>query len=218
MDDIRSFLSPLTDWMPPELRGLLDVEVWWLIELTVALLLLLVLGLLARAVWRAVFGRREQQEEWDRNLRVQLDECPLPVRAPGLRWLYIYHLPVRLRLVVLAPPGKDAEVDALAVERLLDGVLPGLGGIAANDRPKIRVWPTQLSRKGFTAVFHRCTVKTEPEGQPSRWVLVAGRAMLGRQPVLLGLGLWAGEPNTIGRLTLEPHQWLDVLRLRTPEG
>ena len=48
MDDIRSFLSPLTDWMPPDVRGLLDVEAWWLIEFTAALVLLLLLGLLAR--------------------------------------------------------------------------------------------------------------------------------------------------------------------------
>ena len=123
----------------------------------------------------------------------------------------------RLRLVVVAPPGKDAEVDALAVEKLLDATLPGLGGIAANDKPRIRVWPKQLSQQGFVATFHRCTLRSEPEGEPSRWILVVGRAMVGRQAVLLGLGLWAGEANTIGRLTLEPHQWLDVLRLRTPE-
>ena len=218
MDDIRSFLSPLTDWIPPDVRGLLDVEAWWLIELTAALLLLLLLGLLLRAVGRRLFGRKRPREEWDRNFRLQLDECPLPVRPPGLQWLYIYHLPVRLRLVVLAPPGKEAEVDALAVEKLLDAILPGLGGIAANDKPRIRVWPKQLSQQGFTASFHRCTIKSEPEGRPSRWVLVTGRAMLGKQPVLLGLGLWATEANTIGRLTLEPHQWLDVLRLRAPEA
>jgi hypothetical protein len=96
-------------------------------------------------------------------------------------------------------------------------VLPGLGAIAANDKPRIRVWPAQLSQPGFTAAFHRCAQKTEAEGEPSRWVLAAGKAMLGKQPVLLGLGLWAGEANTVGRLTLEPRQWLDVLRLRTPE-
>ncbi len=139
------------------------------------------------------------------------------MRPPGVQWLYIYHLPVRLRLVVVAPPGKDAEVDALAVEKLLDAILPGLGAIAANDRPRIRVWPRQLSHQGFLATFHRCTIRGEPEGEPSRWILVVGRAGLGKQPVLLGLGLWAREANTIGRLTLEPHQWLDVLRLRTPE-
>jgi hypothetical protein len=217
MDQIRSFLSPLTDWIPPEVRTLLDVEAWWLIELAAALLLLLLLGLLVRAVWRGLFRRKRSRVEWDRNLRVQLDECPLPVRPPGVQWLYIYHVSVRLRLVVLAPPGKDAEVDALAVEKMLDSILPGLGGIAANDKPRIRVWPRQLSQQGFTATFHRCTIRSEPEGEPSRWVLVVGRAMMGKQPMLLGLGLWAAEANTIGRLTLEPHQWLDVLRLRTPE-
>ncbi len=217
MDAVRSFLRPLTDWIPPDVRGLLDVEAWWLIELTAALLLLFLLGLLVRAVWRRLFGRKRRKEEWDRNLRIVLDECPLPVRPPGLQLLYVYHVPVRLRLVVLAPPGKDSEVDALAVEKLLETILPGLGGIAANDKPRIRVWPRQLSQQGFTASFHRCTIRSEPEGEPSRWVLATGRAMLGKQTVLLGLGLWAGEANTLGRLTLEPHQWLDVLRLRTPE-
>jgi hypothetical protein len=218
MDDLRAALAPLTDWLPPDVRGLLPVEVWWLVELTAALAFLLLLGLLVRAIWRALFGRKPPEEDWDRRLRFRLDRCPLPVRPPGVRWLYIYHLPVRLRLVVLAPPGDAAEVDVLAVEKLLDSILPGLGPIAANDRPRIRVWPKQLSAQGFTASFHRCTLKSEREGDPSRWVLVAGRAMLGKQPVLLGLGLWAGEPNAIGRLTLEPHRWLDVLRLRTPEG
>jgi hypothetical protein len=217
MNDIRAFLSPLTDWMPPEVRGLVDVEVWWLIFLTAALLLLLLLGLLLRALWRALFARGSAKRDWDREGRIPLDECPLPVRPPGEQSLFIYHLPVRLRLVVLAPPGKDADVDAIAVEKLLDGALPGLGGIAANDKPRIRVWPQQLSQQGFTAAFHRCTMRSEAEGEPSRWVLIAGRVMVGKQPVLLGLGLWAGEPNSLGRLTLEPHQWLDVLRLRATE-
>src|SRR5437764_13974498 len=124
MDDIRTALSPLTDWIPQEVRDLLDVEAWWLIELTVSLLLLLLLGLLVRALWRALFVRKRAKQDWDRDLMVVLDECPLPVRPPGLQWLYIYHVPVRLRLVVLAPPGKDAEVDALAVETLLEGILP----------------------------------------------------------------------------------------------
>ena len=55
MEQVRAFLSPLTDWMPPEVRGLLDVEVWWLIFLTAGLLLLLLLGLTLRAVWRVAF-------------------------------------------------------------------------------------------------------------------------------------------------------------------
>jgi hypothetical protein len=123
-----------------------------------------------------------------------------------------------LRLVVVAPSGREGDVDATAVEKLLDRIVPGLGGVARNDRPRIRVWPAQLSQQGFNAAFHRCTPKREGEGQPSRWVLVAGRAVVGRQPVMLGLGLWAEEPGTIGRLSLEPHQWLDVVRLRATGG
>jgi hypothetical protein len=48
-------------------------------------------------------------------------------------------------------------------------------------------------------------------------VLLAGRAQLGKHPVMLGLGLWADEPNTIDRVNVEDHQWLDVLRLREAE-
>ncbi len=215
MDELRTRLAPLTDWIPPELRDRLDVEVWWLIFLAVGLLLLLFVGLFLRSLMRSVFRRRGPAAPWDRELREDLDACPLPARPPGDRILYAYHLPVRLRLVIVAGSGKEADVDATAIEKLLDRIVPGLGGIAARDRPRIRVWPPQLSQQGFLATFHRCTPRPEPDGEPSRWLLIAGRALLGRQPVLLGLGLWADEPHTLGRVHLEPHQWLDVLRLRS---
>jgi hypothetical protein len=214
MDTLRNYLAPLTDWMPPTVRNWLDVEVWWLIFLAAGLLLLLLLGLLLRGLWRSLF-RRGAVRDWERELRENLDECPLPTRPHGDRILYAYHLPVRLRLVIVAMPGKDKDVDATAVEKLLDRVVPGLGAMAARDRPRIRVWPQQLSQQGFVASFHRCTPKREPDGEPSRWLFLAGRALLGRQPLLLGLGLWSDEPSTIGRVNLEPQQWLDVLRLRS---
>jgi hypothetical protein len=44
-------------------------------------------------------------------------------------------------------------------------------------------------------------------------VLLAGRAQGGGQALFLGLGLFSDEPTTLGRMNLEPHQWLDVLRL-----
>jgi hypothetical protein len=218
MEKLRETLGPLTDWMPSQVRDLLGVEVWWLIFLAVALGLLLLLASVLRRLWRALFARKKPAADWERDLRQDLEECPLPVRPPGAHALTVYHVPVRLRLVVVAPSGREGDVDATAVEKLLDRVIPGLGGVARNDRPRIRVWPAQLSHQGFNAAFHRCTPKREGEGQPSRWVLVAGRAVVGRQPVMLGLGLWAEEPSTVGRLSLEPHQWLDVLRLRATGG
>jgi hypothetical protein len=72
----------------------------------------------------------------------------------------------------------------------------------------------QLSEPGFRVTFHRSTLKPEREGEPSRWVFVAGRIHTTGYPVLVGLGLWAEQPNAIGRLNLEPNQWLDVLRVQ----
>jgi hypothetical protein len=200
--------------MPPGLRDLLGVEVWWLILLVAALAALLVAGRLLRAAWRALLAPWKRKADWSQDRREVLEECPLPRRPPGENVLTVYHVPVRLRLVVVAPAGKEAVVDATAVEKLLDRLVPGLGAVAKQDRPRIRVWPPQLSTAGFTNSFHRCTVKPEPEEQPSRWILAAGRGVAGRLPVLLGVGLWAEQPSTLGRINLEPHQWLDVLRLR----
>jgi hypothetical protein len=218
MDELRDTLKPLTDWLPSDVRDRMPVEAWWLIFAAAGLVILLVLGHLLRRMLRGLFARKERKPDWDRELRVDLDECPLPVRPPRERMLTVYHLPVRMRLVVVAPGGKDVDVDPTHVEKLLDRVLPGLGSMMSQDRPRVRVWPPQLSHQGFLAAFQRNTLKSEPEDEPSRWVLVSGRAMLGRQTLLLGLGLWAEEANSLDRITLEPHQWLDVLRLRPVEA
>lgn len=216
MEEIKKNLDRVTEWLPPDVRNFLDGGGWWLVLGVVGLLALLAVWSLLRRLWRALFGRRQAREkDWDREYAEDLSACPLPPRGPGERRLTIYNLPVRLRLVVVAPAGTDADVDATAVERLLDRVVPGLGDVARNDRPRIRVWPPQLSHTGFSAAFHRRTHKSEAEDDPSRWVLVAGRVNLGRQAVLLGLGLWANELNTLGRKSLEPHQWLDVLRVKS---
>jgi hypothetical protein len=95
-------------------------------------------------------------------------------------------------------------------------VVPGLGGVMLRDRPQVQLWPAQLSEQGFINSFHRCTPTGEREGEPSHWVLLAGRAQPGGPALLIGLGLWTDKPTTLGRLNLEPRQWLDVLRLRQP--
>jgi hypothetical protein len=209
--------TPFADTAPDlldELQTLLPEGVpAWAVVVAAGLLLALVLGLLLRRLWRALFRRRQEPSAWDRELDIDLDECPLPTRPPGEKQLTVYHHPARLRLVVVAPVGREGDVDATAVEKLLDRVVPGLGAAAEADRPKVRVWPSQVSHHGFAAAFHRHTRKAAQRGEPSRWVLLAGRAQLGRQQLMVGLGLWADEPITIDRVNIQPHQWLDVLRL-----
>jgi hypothetical protein len=218
MSEYTKTLAPLIDQLPPAVRDFLAAGGWWLVLGVAALLLLLLLGAVVGGLWRALFSRRlAPTPDWERDLTEYLAECPLPVQPPGDHRLTVYHVPVRLRLVVVAPSGKEADVDATAVENLLDRIVPGLGAVAYQDRPRIRVWPPQLSHHGFAVAFHRRMRNPDPEDQPSRWVLVAGKAQVGRQAVLLGLGLWSDEPNMIGRVTLEPHQWLDVIRLKPRE-
>jgi len=219
MEEIKSALKPLTDRLPQEGQDFLDAGGWWLVFAIVGLLVLLLLWTVLKRLVKTLFGRRSSAVPGtDDELRIDLSECPLPIRPPTDRRLAIYHLPVRLRFVVVAPAGTELQVDATQVEKLLDLVVPGLGAMAIYDRPRIRVWPGQLSHHGFAATFNRLAKKDEPEGVPSRWVLVAGRAQIGKQSLLLGLGLWADQPNALGRVTLEPHQWLDVIRIRTGEA
>ncbi|MFL5242145.1 MAG: hypothetical protein ACJ8FY_08555 [Gemmataceae bacterium] len=201
--------------LPPGVRGFLDQGGWWVVIIVGGLLGLVLFFGAVRLVWRKAFAaRRRPFLESDREFEENLADCPLSAAPPQERQLTVYHLPVRMRLVVVAPVGREADFDAMAVENLLDKVIPGLGDIARWDRPRIRVWPAQYSTQGFAIAFQRRLHKPDPEGKPSRWILVAGRALIGRVPVMIGLALWAEKANMIGKVNLEPHQWLDVLRLQ----
>jgi hypothetical protein len=168
---------------------------------------------------RLVFARRRRPFlESEKEFVVDLADCPLSAAPPQERQLTVYHIPVRMRLVVVAPVGREGNLDERVVESLLDEVIPSLGDIARWDRPRIRIWPSPMSNQGFSIAFHRRLHKPDPDGHPSQWILVAGRAQAGRMPVMIGLGLWAEKPNMLGHINLEPHQWLDVLRLQRTEG
>jgi len=219
MEDLKQMTRPLTERLPEEVRNFLEGGGGGLVLGILGLVFLLALSSALRRLVKLLFRRaRGAAADWDAPLRIDLAECPLPVAAPGPFRLHIYHLPVRLRLVVVAPVGTEAFVDAITVEKLLDRILPGLRELTERDRPRIRVWPAQMSQQGFGAAFHRRTRQTRTRRRALAWILAAGKARAGTQTVMLGLGLWADEPCTLDRLTLEPHQWLDVLRIRTSDG
>ncbi len=215
MNAIKNALDPLTRWLPPEVRNFLDAGGWWLVLAALALLVLLLLWWLLRRIRRALFGRKKAEQDWEYCLDEDLTDFPLPVTPPEDYRVTVYQVPALLRLVILAPAGSGQRIEADAAGKFLDRIVPGLEAVVKQDRPRIKIWPAQLSHQGFGAYFHRSMLTSEREGNPSNWALIAGRAKVGGQPVLVGLGLWTDEPNSIGRVTLEPHQWRDVLRLRT---
>lgn len=186
---------------------------WYLILGVGALIVLLILWLL----FKKVFGGKGQQAKGEKSLEEDLGSYPAPKPSTGDRQLRVEGVPVRMRLVVVAPAGKDGDVTADDVEEMLDKVLPGLGDICQGDKPRIKVWPRQLSYEGFAKHFQRNMITPEPEGEQSRWVLLGGRVKLGKQQIMLGLGLQAVKPTTVGRRTVDAHEWPTVLRVRVKD-
>ncbi|MGH7441074.1 MAG: hypothetical protein ACREKE_00215, partial [bacterium] len=81
------------------------------------------------------------------------------------------------------------------------------------DRPRVRIWPGQLSHQGFAPTFFRLTHRPEAAGKPSPWVLAAGPVRLGEQQFLLGLALCADSPITVDNLALQANEWNGVFRV-----
>jgi hypothetical protein len=175
-------------------------------------ILLIVLRILL--IMRHLLGGKKKESAAGPGNEERLGEYPPARASSGDRRLMVEGIPVRLRLVIVAPAGTDAELDEDAVDKLLERLLPGLGEIYREDRPRVRIWPTQISAEGFTNQFHRNTVIPEGKGEQSPWVCVAGRVKLGNDRVMLGMALQGARPNTIGRRTLEPDEWASVLRVR----
>jgi hypothetical protein len=173
------------------------------------LLIVLLVGFL---LFRRLLAKKSPRIDPELPLRENLADYPVAPANPGGKRLTVAGQSARLRLVVVAALGQQAGVNEDEVERYLDQVVPGLGAKAKQDRPRVRVWPPQLSHRGFAPNFHRLVSRPEPDGELSRWVLLAGPTRVGKFQVLLGLALHADEANAVGRLTLEPQQWGETLR------
>lgn len=149
----------------------------------------------------------------DAGLDERLAEYPPPPKA-GTHRLQFEGQPVRIRLIVLAPAGRTATLTAEMAEGLLETIMPGLGSVAQLDKPRVRIWPPQLSVKGFAPTFHRHVHVPEPKAKPSRFILVAGAAKAGAKSVLLGMALECGQPNMRGAVRLDGPKWHDAFRVQ----
>jgi hypothetical protein len=174
------------------------------------------LGLLVALVVliRIATGRKKKYPDLEKGLREDLADYPPPPATAGARRLRVNGVPVRVRLVVVAPTGKLQEtISPDHVPDLLDDVLRGLGGFVRTDKPRIKVWPPQLSVAGFAPTFHRLVQSSDAADRPSRWVKLAGPARTGKRPVLLGLALWADEPCQVGDVVVETTEWGELLQV-----
>ena len=205
-------MSPLLADLAPPPRGLLQsVDTQTLLlygGVAAGVLVLLVVPV-------ALMLRGKKRVEPERGQEEDLSEYPPAPGQPGSRRLTVHGRPVRLRLVVVAPVGKQTVAEGGAVEALLEGVLRGLGQAAQQDKPRIRVWPPQLSVQGFAPTFFRRTLCPDRAGQPSHWVLAAGPARAGGRPVLLGLAMWGEDKAPMEQMTLADTDWDEALQMKT---
>lgn len=159
-------------------------------------------------------GGKKKHVDLEKGQREDLGEYPPPPPA-GAKRLTINGVPVRVRLVVISPTGKAHEaVSADDVPDLLDDVLRGLGSFVKTDKPRVKIWPTQLSVVGFAPTFHRLVESPDDGKKSSRWVKLAGPARTGNRPILLGLALLADEPCKLGDIHVEQTQWGDLLQVQ----
>jgi hypothetical protein len=179
-----------------------------------AVIAVVAIGLIALGLL-FILGRRQQAVDSDEGLGEDLSVYP-PAPQAGSHRLKFEGQFVRIRLVVLAS-ARNVELTADMAEPLLQSVVFGLGDVARADKPRIRIWPPQLSHAGFVPKFFRYVRKPEPEGKPSPWILVAGQAKAGNKPILVGLALALAEPSTRGNVHLDANEWDYKLRIQAPE-
>jgi hypothetical protein len=161
---------------------------------------------------RIAGSRKKKPPDLEKALREDLRGYPPPPATNAPRRLTVNGEPVRLRLVVVAPTGKLQEpITPDQVPELLDEVFRGLGGYVQSDKPRIKIWPPQLSVAGFAPTFHRLVQSPDPEGSPSQWVKLAGPARTRQHPILLGLALLADQPCKLGDLHVETTEWGELL-------
>jgi hypothetical protein len=136
----------LLDASPEGLREILQSWGWWVLLGVVALLVLLILFAIGSKFLRLFGGgggRRRKAE--GSSLEEHLSQYPPLKPSTGDRRLLVENVPVRLRLLVVAPAGKADEIDEDNLDKTLEKILPGLGHIYNADKPRVRIWPVQLS-------------------------------------------------------------------------
>ena len=182
-------------------------EFWWLIGLLVVLFVVRQFAAFSRR------PRRKQQQPSPLDFDVQV--IPAPAANDADLRLRVYHIPVKLGFLAIAPLGREVAIPMPAhIPDLLDQALPGLGNVVRHGNSEVRIWPFQLSESGFTHNFGR-HVKLPKDGvEASRWCLIAGRITAANRPYMLGLAACAVEPNNLNVVAVESdHHWLDVLRI-----
>jgi hypothetical protein len=130
----------------------------------------------------------------------------------GPRQITVNGLPAHLRLVILSMGNRSSgELSEEMADRVLDWIKTDLAQVASYDQPGVRLWPPFYSADGFASNLANNVPIPEPPGVKSHWVLVAGRAKMGRVLINVGLAFYAEEANSLRLIKVRGERWLKVI-------
>lgn len=214
LEPIKEECEPFTQHLPDAVQEFLRDGGWWLVLGGVAVIALIWLRLTLKRLYRALFHKKKKKK-WVSELQENLAVISQAYTDPGPKQITVKALPARLRLMIMAPAGKDVgDLEPEMADKLLDWIKPGMGAITSYDHPKVKVWERQYSSGGFPMAFHQHVQIPEGKKRRSNWVLLAGTISMGRQKVHVGMAFHADEPNNIRSVTIKDEQWLDVLGMK----
>jgi hypothetical protein len=176
------------------------------------------LGLAAVAILYLLvkfLGGKKAIPDVQAGLKENLKDYPAPPGA-GQRTLDFNGLSTRIRLIVMAPSGKQKEtLTAEQIPALMGDLLRGLQTVIKTDKPRMKVWPTQLSVDGFAPTFHRLVSSPDADNTKSHWVRLAGPVKIGGKPYLLAMALYSEETTKIGKVIMDANQWAGDLKIES---
>ncbi len=219
LDPIREASRPYTMHLPVIVQVFLDDGGWWLVILALAVVAWFWARGLYRRVKRILFSKKKRRKKVkDSPMRVLLREVGDALTEEGPVQATVREMPVRLRVVVVAPGVTYlGELLPEMAESLLDYVKPGLADVLESDVPRVVVWPRQPSEDRFQQLFFGNMEVPEPRGRRSHWVLLAGTIRLGRQKVHLGLAAYAEQASLLREVRIDKENWEPVLGLQPTE-
>ncbi|HZL89488.1 MAG TPA: hypothetical protein VFB96_14080 [Pirellulaceae bacterium] len=188
-----------------------------LLSIVAGLLTFLAVALLSVA-WVLLRRRKiaplANEEVLDRSVDVAaLDAHPPAAAGPQLE---VYGTPVRVAVVVMAPPGRGGSVPPKKeLPALSEFLVPNLGAVLIASQPLYVRWSPQLSSQGFVQSFFNKLSLPGDHGKGTVWCSLAGKFEAHGQLYLVGLVCCASAPNGLGEITVEhPGEWLQILRAR----
>ncbi len=135
--------------------------------------------------------------------------------VPAAPKIDVYHIPVRVVLLVVAPLGRGHRLpDEDKLPKFLDELMPGLMNVMQVHQTEIRHWQSQLSSSGFTNMFFSQVPLPGEHGKGTPWCAVAGRVESPAGNFAIGFVGRADEDNGLTQIEI-PQQtgWLDVVRI-----